>query len=97
MRRALLVLAVLSLAVLSGAAVRRTLKLSQDWQREASGYLPFIGGGEVGIPIMQTYCDAQTGDRIYLVVSNEQEGAFQRVRVQGMSVVPRGCAEWPRF
>lgn len=98
MRKALLVLALLSVGVLSTAAVRRTvLKMSQDWQREATGYLPFIGGGEVGTPLLQTYCDTQTGDRIYLVVSNEQDGAYQRVRVQGMSVVPRGCTDWPRF
>jgi len=81
-------------AVAAGAATRVILR--NDWTREAIGALPFAWAAATGTPLMHTFCDQATGDRVYIVASRQVVAGREVTTVHAMSVVPRGCADWPR-
>jgi hypothetical protein len=78
-----------------GAAVARVI-LQNDWTREATGALPFGWAGAAGTPLMHTFCDQATGDRVYIVASRQVVAGRDVATVHAMSVVARGCVDWPR-
>jgi hypothetical protein len=97
LNRARLGAALLVVALASGAAWAATrVLLRNDWAREATGALPFGWAGAVGTPLMHTFCDQATGDRVYIVASRQVVAGRDVATVHAMSVVARGCADWPR-
>jgi hypothetical protein len=89
------VLLVVALASGTAWAAARVL-LRNDWTREATGALPFGWAGAAGAPLMHTFCDQATGDRVYIVASRQVVAGRDVATVHAMSVVARGCADWPR-
>jgi len=90
--RKLLLFVVLACVLAVGAEAARRLVLRVAWDLEATGPIRLPVAGAVGTPYVHVYCDMSTEDRVYVIVTRTAQGQT----VNAMSVVPRGCVDWPR-
>ncbi len=91
-------IAVIGLVVLAAAvgAVAATLTDRLAFEAVAAPQLQWpldSNGDPLPGPFVNINCDSETGDRLY--VAAYRATPTSAVTVQGLAVVPRGCADWP--